>query len=86
MEANKEKKKEDNKYEGPYRGPVLLTVGDLAKVLHMGRQTIYNLLSTGELGIVPRRWGKGKRKSVVFHSDDVQSYINSLPVDSRFTD
>ena len=32
------------------------------------------------------QWGKGKRKKVVFDSRDVKKYIDSLPVDERFTD
>ena len=69
-----------------YHGPVLVTVNELAKILGMARQTIYNQLSTGELPIIPKRWGRGKRKKVVFDSRDVQDYIDSLPIDDRFTD
>jgi len=69
-----------------YQGPVLLSVNELAKILGMARQTIYNQLSTGELPIVPKRWGRGKRKKVVFDSRDIQAYIDSLPIDDRFTD
>ena len=72
--------------QAAYNGPVLLSVKELAEVLNLGRQTVYNQLSTGELPIVPKRWGKGKRKKVVFDSRDVEQYINGLPVDERFTD
>ena len=68
-----------------YQGPVLVSVSELAKILGMARQTIYNQLSTGELPITPRRWGRGKRKKVVFDSRDVEKYINGLPIDERFT-
>ena len=69
-----------------YHGPVLVTVNELAKILGMARQTIYNQLSTGELPIIPKRWGRGRRKKVVFDSRDVQAYIDDLPIDDRFTD
>ena len=69
-----------------YQGPTLISVNELAKILGMGRQTIYNQLSTGELPIIPKRWGRGKRKKVVFDSRDVQAYIDGLPIDDRFTD
>ena len=69
-----------------YQGPVLVSVSELARILSMGKQTIYNQLSTGELPIIPKRWGRGKRKKVVFDSRDVQAYIDALPIDERFTD
>ena len=69
-----------------YQGPVLVSVNELSKILGMARQTIYKQLSTGELPIVPKRWGRGKRKKVVFDSRDVQAYIDGLPIDDRFTD
>jgi len=69
-----------------YQGPVLISVNELAKILSMAKQTVYNQLSTGELPIIPKRWGKGKRKKVVFDSRDVKKYIDSLPIDDRFTD
>ena len=75
-----------NKQTAGYQGPVLLSVSELAKVLNVARQTIYNSLSCGDFPIVPRRWGRGKRKKVVFDSRDVEQYINGLPVDERFTD
>ena len=69
-----------------YQGPVLISVNELASILSMAWQTVYNQLSTGELPIVPKRWGRGKRKKVVFDSRDVQAYIDGLPIDDRFTD
>ena len=72
--------------EDRYQGPVLVSVNELVKIIGVARQTIYNQLSAGEFPITPKRWGRGKRKKVVFDSRDIKSYIDLLPVDARFTD